>query len=173
MAVYDFERQLSLGQGVERCLDQALGKHYIIRPVDDSLQKLGIDRILVNKKTRVSHSVEYKADFLMAATGNVFIETLADSSRDRPGWVKSMMAQILVYADVASGIAYFVNAVDIKRLDLKPYPRAEVRNGRYFSAGHTVPMKKLLELSFGRIKFNAEEALAHGKKAHPGAQVDA
>lgn len=165
MAVYDFERQLALGQGVERRLDQALSKHYLVRPVDEALQKLGIDRIVVNKKTRVAHSVEYKADFLMAATGRVFIETMANSAEDRPGWVKSMMAQILVYADAATGIAYFVSAVDIKRLDLKPYPRAEVRNGRYFTVGHTIPLSKLQEMSFGKLKFDTEGVLQGGSEA--------
>lgn len=171
MAVYDFERQLALGQGVERSLDQALSKHYLVRPVEDALQRLGIDRIVVNKKTRVSHSIEYKADFLMAATGRVFIETMANSAEDRPGWVKSMMAQILVYADVAEGVAYFVNAVDIKRLDLKKYPRAEVRNGRYFTVGHTIPISQLREMSFGRLKFDTEGVMQGDPAAAARAEV--
>jgi hypothetical protein len=173
MAVYDWERQLALGQGVEKRLDQALSRHYVLRPVDEALQKLGIDRIAVNKKTRVAHSIEYKADFLMAATGRVFIETLANSAEDRPGWVKSMMAQILVYADAATGIAYFVNAVDIKRLDLKKYPRAEVRNGRYFTVGHTIPLSQLEKMAFGRIKFDTEGVMQDGPATNAGAEVDA
>lgn len=171
MAVYDWERQLALGQGVERRLDQALGRHYIVRPVEGELQLLGIDRIVVNKRTRVSFSVEYKADFLMAATGRVFIETVANSAENRPGWVKSMMAQVLIYADAATGIAYFVNAVDIKRLDLKKYPKAEVRNGRYFTAGHTIPLSKLQEMSFGKLKFDTEGVLQGGSATATRAEM--
>lgn len=154
MGVHDWERSHALGRGVERRLDQALGKHYIIREVPRELQDFGIDRIFTSKKTRIAVSVEYKADFLMWATGNAFIETLSNSSTGRVGWVKSMMAQILLYADVGTGIAYFVKSIDIKNLDLSKFPKAQAQNPRYFSEGHTIPMKLLVEMSFGKVKFD-------------------
>lgn len=154
MGVHDWERSHKLGRGVERRLDQALGKHYIVREVPQPLQEYGIDRIITSKKTRVSYSVEYKADFLMWVTGNVFIETLSRSDTGRVGWVKSMMAQVLAYADIGTGVCYFVKSVDIKALDLAAYPKAQAQNPRYYSEGHTVPMKKLTELAFGRVKFD-------------------
>lgn len=168
MAVYDWERQHKLGRGVERRLDQALKKHYIVREIDGPLQQFGIDRVITHKQTRVSYSVEYKADFLMWTTGNVFIETLANSTDGRPGWVKSMMAQVLAYADIGTGVCYFVKSIDIKMLDLKNYPLCEAKNPKYFSQGHTIPMKKLTDMAFGRIKFDNKDVENAADEDDPG-----
>lgn len=168
MAIYDWERQHKLGRGVEKRLDQALAKHYLLREVELPLQQFGIDRIITHKKTRVSYSVEYKADFLMWVTGNVFIETLANSASNRPGWVKGMMAQVLAYADIGTGVCYFVKSIDIKRLDLSTYPLAEVKNPKYFSRGHTIPMAKMTDMAFGRIKFDNNNIEHAADEDEPG-----
>lgn len=92
-----FSNDLKRGEAAESFLDNYFANDgYIINPVDVKLQKLGVDRILIQKSTGIIWSVEYKADFIAHKTNNIFVETVSIDITNTPGWAVNSIAQLIV-----------------------------------------------------------------------------
>jgi len=154
MKEHTFKDSLTVGEQGEAVLDAYWKKFYDIIPVTMAEQRLGIDRIFVNKISRFCYSVEYKTDFRTIQTGNVFIETWSSVNVKR-GWGYTSLAQMLVYyvAEPGSiGTAYSLTTITLKNalsewLAGEKYNTAEVANGSYTSAGLLVPLADFKQLA--------------------------
>lgn len=151
VTVYDFQRQFGQGAEGEHFLDWVFHPSYDIRPVTDDEQRTGIDRWYRQRPSAASFlgisrerfSVEYKTDFKMADTGNVFIETVSVDTSGKAGWVYTSQAEVLLFHDPRKCIAYvaYMLRVRAKVDDWKAwYPEKAVRNGEYFTHGMPVPI---------------------------------
>lgn len=172
MSMHDLERKTTLGGPIKAAqhyldrLDAALGEHYLVREPEHALKNLGIDRVLVNKRTRVSVTCEYRWDSMAALTGQVFIEMEVEEKLEeyRPGWLKNFAAQVVVFVDLVGGdlagddqpdpeklTAIMVPALHLKALATKPFPEARIRSSRQRQKGFSIPWKQLEALSVGRL----------------------
>lgn len=167
MSIHDLERKTNLGGPFEAAqtyiarLDEALGKHYIVRTPEHALQNLGIDRVLVNKKTRVSVTAEYRVDSMAAITGQVFIEMevveSGPAAEYRPGWLKNFASQVVMFVDLGNpkegeGLAaIMVPALRLKGLATGDLPRAAIKVRREHRHGFSVDWTWLEAQSVGRI----------------------
>lgn len=147
--MYEFKSKLRQGEAEEAELDREFSRRWQFkcRPVSMALQRLGIDRIWEAPDGR-RFSVEYKADWTAARTGNVFIETVSVDSEGVPGWALTSLAQLLVYYIPPLKLAYVVYMTAIKKQLHKWFGRYEqkaVPNGRdgetvYRTLGLAVPL---------------------------------
>src|SRR6185436_15012585 len=97
MPIYNFTDQLKKGKEAEAELDAYFTDVYSIAKVTLQDDKRGIDRVFTNRKSGRVFSVEYKTDFLAPTTGNAFVEIVAVSTTNKPGWAKTCEADYLVY----------------------------------------------------------------------------
>ena len=140
--IYDFNKQLALGQAYEQHLDDLMRKWFAITPATKVQQQRGIDRVFHHKDGSV-YLVEYKADMLAGSTGNAFVETVSVDTADRPGWAYSSQATMLIYLVTQPETVYCIWMARL-RLQLErwkaAYPAAHADNGRYRTHGILVPL---------------------------------
>lgn len=107
MAQHDFSDQLKRGKRGEAFLDRYFSLWYQVEAVSLQEEKMrGYDRIfrnlypnfeyLAKAPTRLMR-VEYKTDYRVAQTGNVFIETVSVDTKNKKGWIYTSQAHLLVY----------------------------------------------------------------------------
>lgn len=158
MSVHDLERKHEKfgewSQDAFEHLDSALRQRgMIIREPEDALKNLGIDRVLVNRKTRISVTAEYRMDSMMMMTGQVFIELEFKGKEYRPGWLKNLAAQVVFFADPSAERAYMVPTMALKGLALDDLPEAAIRASGAAREGVSLPLKTLKELATWTIKW--------------------
>jgi hypothetical protein len=106
--LYDMKRQLHEGEAFEAALNAYFRScGYLVLPMADrSFQTAGIDAVLVQQVKRRSMTVEYKADWQTARTGNCFIETEAVRYAEHvgrdvvKGWAVTSCAEYVAYCAV-------------------------------------------------------------------------
>lgn len=140
---FNFKTQNEVGMRGERTLDDYFTKFYTIRPVPLDLQKLGIDRIFVNRRDGTRFTVEYKTDLKATHTGNIFLEYEVDK---KPGWVLASVAQVLVY--YVPPKAYLINMYSLRQdftsKILSGPPSSEIPNPNYYALGVLIPLARLV-----------------------------
>ena len=155
---YNFKQQLKIGKKGEHILDIFFKNKFHIKQV--SLQtelEEGIDRIFINKKSGKKFSVEYKRDDMALKTGNLFIETLSNSSNGKLGWIfwsQSYRVMILV-----GGIIYSLKTEELREYIKKEgdrYKERSCKNKTYYSVGKLMPIKDLVKLK-SLIVFRGEK----------------
>lgn len=115
-------------------------------------------------------SVEYKADFLAAATGNAFIETVSESHRAKQGWALATCAQVVPYYVVGSRAVRLIDAAALKlslgELERRYGRSREVENDgnheRYQTFGILVPLEDL-----ARFEMSPALHLSPSGEPHP------
>ncbi|MBA4495116.1 hypothetical protein ACFO25_09995 [Paenactinomyces guangxiensis] len=144
MKVHTFSEKLKEGEAFEKMLDTFFSKWYRIEPVTDrKLQKAGIDRIFIDEETGRRLKVEYKADSMARKTGNVFIETISNSSTFEEGWVMKCQADVIIYfIPPTSEIIAIEPLAILKSLPewIQLYKKAPAKNPTYWSYGRLVPV---------------------------------
>lgn len=157
--MYEFNKQLSIGNIHEQALDNYFRDNgYQVIGVSQAEQFHGIDRIFQDLEDGRTLTVEYKVDLLTDKTGNVFIETISNDKKHKPGWALSSWAQILCYLTPLTGelgkkyyVLYWCYMPELKTW-LKPwsktFPKAgPVENRGYNGWGIAVPEDELGQLA--------------------------
>jgi hypothetical protein len=151
MRPYDFTVQHKRAAVHEPTLDAYFtNQGFNVVVVDQTMQRLGIDRVLQAKPTLI----EYKNDFTASDTGNAFIETMSVSTTNRPGWVYTAQSDWLVYSLPHSGYAYLVRFADVRaQLPrwIHGYQTRNIQNKGYTSSGLLVPLHELEALCGSRV----------------------
>jgi len=149
-ATYSFDEQLRIGKAAERLLDTYFSQWYSIEIIPHEIEVLiHSDRLFIDAYGH--HTiVEYKADYIGHRTGNAYVETVSVASENKPGWVYTSQADVLIYWVVGNGQ---VIAVSPKQLREKlpgwevHYHTIQARNETYYGAGVLVPISELRKLS--------------------------
>lgn len=152
--MYDFNAQLSIGKLAEDALDRYFSKWYTITPVslDQELTK-GIDRIFDGANGR--RTIEYKADFKSAKTGNAYLEyeVNSDNGKSKLGWVEGSLADYVIYAIISEQTITQIYVLEPKILrDNLPnwkeqYRIVKCHNKGYHSVGVIVPLRQIREVA--------------------------
>lgn len=146
--VYNFTRQLEIGQKCEDYLDA-----YFVWRVDrihkatETEQRLGIDR-LFSEEGRI-YSVEYKSDLQAARTGNFYIETVSAEGRQK-GWLYTSKANFIIFFIPQTGLLYKVQRNILYKFMADGghvYPIAKAENEGYRGVGRLVPVREIARIA--------------------------
>lgn len=146
MMTYQFATQKRQGKTVEAQLDGYFAQFFDVKPATGWQQHRGIDRVFTGRTFGQRLTVEYKADFIAADTGNCFIELRVG---DRPGWAITCSADWLVYY-VVGRHAYVISVALLKnRLPIWKgvHPIKTVKNTGFTAQGLVVPLPHIAEIS--------------------------
>ncbi len=112
---YDMQEQLRLSRLRDSEIDKHLSDDWRISgEVPREMERLGVDRVWVHRKTGRRHTAEYKHDTLAHKTNRAFVETWSVERKKR-GWAYTSCAQILVYYVVGGEYAFVCRMEDIER----------------------------------------------------------
>lgn len=148
--MFDFQKQLTIGETFEQVLDEHFRLRYFVHPVARDEQRQGIDRWFASLDGG-KISVEYKSDSRAHQTGNAFIETVSVDTRDIPGWVYTSKADVLVYYLPVPRTYYMIDFVALReQLPAweQRYRQVKVKNSDYYTMGLLVPLIELVEIAF-------------------------
>lgn len=152
--VHEFDDKKKQSDKHCELLDFVFGQWYETVATPLIVDKMGIDRVWVEKNTRVRYSVEYKADEMTAKTGNAFVETVSIDTEDKPGWAYTCVAQILVYYIPQWRKAWLLSPMAIKnKLEewKKKYKEVPANNNGYKTLGLLVPWKVFVNGSWAEV----------------------
>lgn len=92
--MHNFKDSLARGKSIEEKLDIFFSQWYEIEGATlEQERQYGFDRIFSHNG--LAKTVEYKADYWTARTGNIFIELEVGG---KPGWAKKTIADFIIYA---------------------------------------------------------------------------
>jgi hypothetical protein len=112
---YDMQDQLALSRMRDCEIDKHLSDDWRISgEVPREMERLGIDRVWIHRKTGRRHTVEYKHDTLAHKTGNAFVETESVEGKKK-GWSYTSCAQVLVYYVVGGEYAFICRMDEVER----------------------------------------------------------
>jgi hypothetical protein len=140
--MYDFNEQLTKGEGAERTLDTLFAQWYAIQPVDREQQRRGIDRIFTRKDNGCIFRIEYKTDWTASKTGNGFVETVSVDTANKSGWAHSSQADYLIYYVPGDALVYIIAFANLRaRLHCwHGFPLKRIPNQGYNTLGLLVPL---------------------------------
>ena len=141
---YSMKKQLLLGEESEQFLDRHFADRFTIYPATREQQRLGIDRIFIQRPSKLRYLVEYKTDWTAARTGNVFIETVSVDTKDIPGWAYSSQSDWLIYYTPQKQRAFILSFPKLRALLpewIQNYKAAPpIPNRDYHTLGILVPL---------------------------------
>jgi hypothetical protein len=143
MTTYDFQTQLTKGKEFEQLLDLRFSTAFQISPATPDEQRHGIDRHYVDRRTKHSFTVEYKADNTAKVSGNAFVETVSVDTAHKLGWAYTSQAQYLFYLVLGDEILYIFTFAKLRRMLARwivSYPQRTIRNKGYNTVGVLVPL---------------------------------
>lgn len=123
--LYSFSRQLTKGKTQEQRLDAFFTRYFTVIPATRAMQKQGIDRIFRGRVYHQRITVEYKADWTAASTGNVWLEL---RTADQTGWALKTQAHYLAYLLPNTGQVYMVKTEEVQKRLTSWLDTCEVRN---------------------------------------------
>lgn len=147
---HDFKEKLKDGQEWELFLDNFFSKYYKIEHSTDDEQKQEIDRwfYVENEENPLNidskSAIEYKADFRMGETRNVFLETKSVDLYGVDGWVYSSKSDILILLDVVKQVIYVCDFETLrKKMNIWKtiWNTVKSRNNGYNTWGLIVPIQ--------------------------------
>jgi hypothetical protein len=102
--MHNFKDSLKKGKSIEEKLDIFFSQWYDIESATLAQEReYGFDRLFLRNGT--VKTVEYKADFWTARTGNIFIELEVQS---KPGWAKKTIADYIIYSVIVNNEVDYV-----------------------------------------------------------------
>lgn len=148
-AIRTFHDTLREGQRGEEILDKFFGRWYRIQFANTLQEDSGIDRIFTplfgsDKKQR---TVEYKTDFCSANTGNAYLEIVSQNVKKIPGWLKTSVADWLIYFIYPKQVLIFKFEVLREFVFSRKYRERSVKNKGYFGTGLIVPLTELMSVA--------------------------
>ncbi len=147
-----FQADLQRGGREEVVLDTFFSRWYTVEPVSMAWQQGGVDRVFVEKKSHIRHTVEYKSDTKAGETGNCFIETVSVDTINKAGWAFSSLAQRLIYYVPPKKMLYVVPMCALKESLQEWGKKFTVKSklnenragdGYYYTKGVIVPLVEL------------------------------
>jgi hypothetical protein len=153
MAIHNFAAKLRQGEEIEQLLDDYLDASYVIRRATAEEQRQGIDRWLTPMDPDgpvEAFSIDYKADWLAARTGHVFIETVSVDRVGKSGWALSSRAQFIFYYIPQRRRLYVLSMAEIQALLPQwalIYQTRIAHNEGYESAGVLVPLSEIARIA--------------------------
>ena len=145
------------GVRAERWVDWYMGGGFVIAPVGDEGQRLGIDRIWLDRIHGGRWSVEYKLDERAGETGNYFLETASSVEERKPGWALSSVSQFILFISPTVSGGVLLALVEVRALreqvirwrEIHPTGVAKSTNQgcEWHSEGLLVPMAEVPEQS--------------------------
>lgn len=150
MTVYGFDQQFAQGNKGENVLDTYFSRLYFVLLVPLDMQRLGIDRVFLNRESLMTHTIEYKTDSRAAQSGNVFIETVSIDRDNKPGWAYTSRADFLFYYLPQVGRVYCIEMSTLRRYLgdwVKHYPLKEIANKGYNTRGILVPCRDIVPIA--------------------------
>jgi len=159
MAIHDFSTKLMESKETSKLLDSFFSRYFFIMPTPLELDKLGVDRIFVDRQTMQSYTVEYKQDSRCNETGNAFIEICSvnrDGVCEKKGWAHTCTADKLLYHDVVGCKVYIFNMQTIRDslCEWDDYRRAHAYNNGYYGVGILVPIDVLSKQAIKTMEIN-------------------
>ena len=148
---HKFDESFDVGKDGEKAIEKIVGPcgMLVIKP-PRHYQSRGIDQIWCSDFSRAFYTVECKYDVRCADTGNIFLETMSDTSKmieNHNGWVYTTEAQLV--ATLIDGYLLIAEATklkdNIKRLR-DTYGEVSVQNVGYESEGVPVPLEEYKKL---------------------------
>lgn len=94
-------------------------------------------------------SIEVKWDGVLATTGNIYIETITDVEKNKPGWYEICQADKLYYGDAQNKIFYIFDFAQLKEYveqHRKEFKERKARDTNKYSLGYLVPIGDLKNL---------------------------
>lgn len=156
---YSFDESLALGQSYEQALDVFLKPLFSLTPAISAMQKRGVDRVAVSRKTKKEYWLEYKADTVAGRTGNAFLETMSVQSEkaEKLGWLYTSAADYIVYFVVDQAMLYWLSPAVLRRC--LPEWQAQYKTKDTTTAqgwrttGLIVPLEVLAEVAEYRMEY--------------------
>ena len=129
-------------------LDNFFSQWYTIVEMPRDIDKIGIDRIWIDKDTGIRYSVEYKSDRTAANTNNAFVETISVDRDNKPGWAYTCSAQFIAYYVPPLNKVWLMSTIAIKNqvdewkkmYPIKSCPNKDKSGNGYTTYGVTVPL---------------------------------
>ena len=151
---YTFEEQLALGQRGEHDLDCVLLNVYPdLRPATLREEKQGIDRVGTYPPSGRIHTIQIKSDWVAHRTGNAFIETVSRDKHQKPGWVYTCQADLIIYYLPEIPRIYCIKPSTLKAALPeweKQYSTAIAKNRTYNTLGILVPLIEIERITIAR-----------------------
>ena len=99
-------------------------------------------------------TIEVKWDSKLSATGNIFIETVSNTEKDKPGWFNICEADLIYYGDAVNKLFYIFKReqlaqyIEENKDNLKVKTAPDYYRGRVVkhSKGYVIPVKDLEQL---------------------------
>lgn len=142
--MHNFKSSLKKGKRIETQLDEIFSKWYQISNVSLEEEKIfGYDRIFFRDDKR--YTVEYKADWWLAKTGNMFVEYEVNK---KPGWAIKTTADIIAYASVVNDFVSKIFIIENEYLKsnidfFRSFPERTIQNTGFYGKGNLVPISEL------------------------------
>jgi hypothetical protein len=167
--MHDWEKQLKLGKKVEKKLTKFFSHFFRIEEVPLEQDKIGVDRIFHTKNNKFK--IQYKADWQLSRTGNVFIEYISVDRNNTLGWAFSCQSDYLIYhaPECMFGHTLIIPTKQITSniqtllYEWQHYPKGIAPNEGYNSFGLCVPLRVV----FKKIKGCTLHTLREEYKKHP------
>lgn len=101
--------------GETEAKDLFIRSGYTVKDVSDNSNYFDKDvDLIVTNPSGVTKTIEVKADFRIADTGNLFIEYINPRSKGGMGWYRFCEADLVYYADMINKIFYVVEYSALK-----------------------------------------------------------
>lgn len=105
-----------------------------------------IDLLVTNPNTNITTTIEVKWDRCIAATGNMFIETVNPRSKSGNGWFKFCEADVLAYGDAINKSFYLMTVSALKDFINNNKDKLQSRSTWDGSTGYIVPLSSVAAL---------------------------
>jgi hypothetical protein len=142
--MHNFKDSLTKGKAIEEKLDIFFNQWYDIEPATLTQEReYGFDRLFCRNGT--IKTVEYKADFWTARTGNIFIEL---EVQGKPGWAKKTIADYIIYSVIVNNEVDYVLIVPNSYLkeklpDWEQLEKKVIQNAGFSGVGVLVSVNDL------------------------------
>ena len=158
MNVYDFRKQLALGQQGERLLKDAFAVRFQGAWVTDATmqeqRKKKLDALLYLPNTKKTIHIEFKTDFLSQKYGNLIYEIVSVDRNNTPGWVYASKAELLTWLcwheKEVLILEFETVRHNIKRWQ-RQYKTKKIRNKTYNTIGIAVPLHESRDIAIDRF----------------------
>lgn len=147
---YEFGEKLMQGKNAEHFLDSYFSRWYTINEIPLEVERrIHADRLFLDRHGTQT-VVEYKTDFMGHNTGNLIVETISVDTDNKPGWVFTCQADMLLWWIVGNGEILGLRPADMRANVAEwetHYRRVTIPNQGYNTIGIAVPIPRLRRIA--------------------------
>lgn len=108
--VHEWKEKYEEGKSYEAEQDAIFSRWFLAEPVNEAVDRSGIDRKFTTREFPFHFTVQYKADVRAADTGRLFIEVISNDRRGTPGWGIKCEANIISVYIPQRRVVYLLSA---------------------------------------------------------------